>query len=71
MANCPSLTGCPFYHDRMANKPAMANIYKKNFCEKDYGNCASWKVANALGKEAVPSDLFPNQNERADEIINK
>ncbi|HHU33322.1 MAG TPA: hypothetical protein GXZ50_11775 [Clostridia bacterium] len=71
MANCPSLAGCPFYNDKMTDKPALANLYKRNYCEKNYTDCARWKVASALGKQAVPSDLFPNQNDRVEKIKNQ
>lgn len=71
MGHCPSLVGCPFYNDKMADKPAIANLYKRKYCEKDYVNCARWKVGSTLGKQAVPLDLFPNQHERAEEIISQ
>jgi hypothetical protein len=70
MSVCPSINVCPFYNDKMANMPALANMYKKNYCKSDNESCARWKVATAFGKEAVPLDLFPNQMERAISIIN-
>ncbi len=71
MSNCPLLAGCPFYNDKMDSKPALANMYKRNYCEGTYDNCARWKVANTLGREAVPADLFPNQIDRLEHILNK
>ena len=53
----------------MADMPAMANIFKKRYCETNNDTCARWMVASALGKEAVPDDLFPNQVEKANKII--
>lgn len=71
MPDCPSLAGCPFFNDKMADKPALADVYKFRYCKDNNEACARWKVASTMGKEAVPADLFPNQVERADEIISK
>jgi hypothetical protein len=53
----------------MENKPALASIYKKNYCEGNYAECARWKIATTVGKPAVPADLFPNQHDRAEQIL--
>ncbi|MGE3063540.1 MAG: hypothetical protein AB7T10_07910 [bacterium] len=69
MTDCAHLVKCPFFNDRMQSMPATADIYKKRYCRGDFNNCARFKVSKALGKENVPADLFPNQDERAKEII--
>ncbi|WAM31545.1 hypothetical protein [Caldicellulosiruptor naganoensis] len=72
MAECPNLTGCPFFNDRMANMPAIAQLYKRRYClgqGEGKESCARWIVAQKLGKEYVPPDLFPNQLERAQQIL--
>jgi len=69
MADCPMLSGCPFFHDRMKNMPATSEIYKKNYCRGDNTNCARFMVRQTLGPEHVPEDLFPNQQERAEALI--
>ncbi len=69
---CPNLERCPFFHDRLKNMPATAELLKNEYClghGKHYTECARYKVASTLGKEFVPPDLFPNQEERALEII--
>ena len=66
---CECINQCPFFNDRMANMPAMAEIYKKRYCEGDFQECARYMVFKALGKPAVPSDLFPNQKEKALKIL--
>jgi hypothetical protein len=53
----------------MANKPATAEIYKKQFCRGEFSQCARYTVFKKLGRDAVPSDLFPNMIERALEVI--
>ena len=69
MADCESLATCPFFQDKMADKPATAEMYKQQYCRGDNTNCARCMVFLELGKEKVPPDLFPNQIERAEEIL--
>jgi hypothetical protein len=69
MAECESLAKCPFFNDRMAEMPAMAAMLKKRYCLGDKSNCARWAVRRALGPEAVPADLIPNQMDRAEILI--
>lgn len=71
MSDCPSLKNCPFYNDKMKGKPILAEIYKKKYCKSNNSNCARWQVANAVGKQFVPLDLFPNQTDKINQIINK
>ena len=53
----------------MANMPAMAELYKKNYCNGDSTHCARFMVFNIKGREAVPNDLFPNNVDRANTIL--
>ncbi len=69
MADCECLPKCPFFHDKMANMPAMASIMKKRYCLGDSTYCARHTVFKSLGREAVPMDLFPSQLERATQLI--
>ncbi len=71
MADCKMLQTCPFFNDRMQNMPAVADIYKRNYCRGDFLKCARFVVLEALGKEKVPPTLFPNQIDLALEIIRK
>ena len=65
MFECPSLPKCPFFNDKMANKPATANLMKTKYCQTDNSQCARWKVAQAKLPGGVPADLFPNEMEKA------
>jgi hypothetical protein len=70
MADCEKLEKCPFFNDKMADMPTAASMYKENYCKKDFEKCARLMVAKKLGSEKVPADLFPNQTDRALELIN-
>jgi hypothetical protein len=71
MADCICLPRCPFFNDRMAGKPSTADVYKQKYCKGDSNDCARHIVFTALGKGAVPSDLYPNQKDRAMAIVSK
>ena len=69
MADCECLPTCPFFNDKMADKPAMADLLKSKYCRGDSSQCARHMVFEKLGKEAVPPDLFPSQHDRAQTIL--
>jgi hypothetical protein len=69
MPDCPSLPKCPFFNDHMASRPATAEMMKSTYCHGDNRDCARWMIATALGKPAVPLDLFPSQVDRARALI--
>ena len=71
MAECEALSTCPFFNEKMADMPGTAASLKGQFCQGDNTTCARYMVSKALGKSNVPSDLFPNQMEKAKEIIAK
>ncbi len=71
MSECKRLGACPFFNDKMADKPGMTQLYKKNYCMKDFSQCARYMVAEAIGSEKVPIDLYPNMVQRVSDIIAK
>jgi hypothetical protein len=70
MLECECLATCPFFNDKMKEKPAMAKVYKEKYCLGGHKTeCARYSVRNAIGKENVPLDLYPNQMDTANIII--
>lgn len=70
MSECDALDGCPFFHDRMRTMPAVAALVKQRYClGQDHSQCARYLVRTALGRGQVPADLFPDQLERAQQLI--
>jgi len=65
----PFLKTCIFFQDKMQNMLVTANIMKKRYCLEDNSKCARFIIANSLGRQKVPVDLFPNQCDRAEELI--
>jgi hypothetical protein len=69
MAECECLGKCPFFNDRMANRPATAQILKNQYCLGDNKGCARYQVRKALGPELVPADLLPAQSDKVMGIL--
>jgi hypothetical protein len=67
MADCEKLEKCPFFNDKMAAMPSTAATMKRRYCGADKENCARYQLSSK--GIAVPPDLFPNQRDRALEIL--
>ncbi len=71
MKHCEMVEKCIFFNDKMANMPSTAEIFKMKFCKGEFADCARRLVSTTKGREHVPPDLFPNQVDRAREIIGR
>ncbi len=67
---CPLVGGCAFFNDKMQNMPATTDMLKTRYCEGSYERCARYMVADKLGRPSVPGDLFPNEQDTAEGLIN-
>jgi hypothetical protein len=66
---CALIETCIFFNDKMANMPSMAKMYKERYCIEDHMSCARFQVFEAIGRENVPKDLYPNEQDRVALII--
>lgn len=69
MADCECLPRCPFFNDKMHGLETIKEMLKKNYCKSDFSQCARYLVFKAKGRENVPIDLYPNQQDRAKAIL--
>lgn len=69
MAECEILVKCPFFNDNMPDMPEHADLFKGLYCKGNNQMCARYMIYRALGREAVPADLFPHQGDRAGAIL--
>jgi len=67
--DCECLLKCPFFNDKMPIDSAIGTMYKKKYCLDKNDLCARHRVFKALGRESVPVNMFPNQNDVADKIL--
>lgn len=66
---CPLVGGCLFFNDKLAALPSTAELLKNRYCRGAFTECGRYIVREALGKDRVPLDLFPQNRQRADEIV--
>jgi hypothetical protein len=69
MADCDLLETCIFFNDNMPHMPNTSEMLKSDYCREKFYDCARFRVAAILGREQVPKDLFPDENNRADALI--
>ena len=71
MVDCERSNDCPFFNNHMAEMPAIAGILKRKYCQGGHRGCARYMVADALGGNCVPENLFPNMGDRALTLISE
>jgi len=71
MANCELIETCIFFNDMMTDMPVMTDIMKERYCRKDNSKCARYMIFQEVGREKVPSNMFPVEKERAEKIISE
>jgi hypothetical protein len=69
MVDCEVLPTCPFFNETLPKMPAMTSYLKSTYCRLDFQKCARYMVRQAMGKEKVPANLFPDEIDRAKRII--
>jgi len=69
MSDCEFMGGCPFFNDKLDDKPVEVEELKIKYCRTNNLNCARYMVAAALGKEKMPPNLYPNEKDRAFMVI--
>jgi len=67
MTECPRVSTCPFFRDQMEGLSAVAGMLKDRYCRAEFAACARYRVA--VAGVPVPGDLYPNQTDRAAQII--
>ena len=69
MGRCEFIEICPFFQGKLADKPVEIEEMKKKYCEGNNLNCARYMIAQAVGKEKMPADLYPHEKAVAYAII--
>ena len=53
----------------MPDNFGLGAIYKKKYCLADGSQCARYRVAEKVGREKVPKNLYPNMYDKIESII--
>jgi len=69
MAECEFLSRCCYLKNKLKNMPAATKMIKSMYCLWHYEECARYRIAEVLGLENIPSDLFPADTKKAEAIL--
>jgi hypothetical protein len=69
MATCPHIESCALHSHTLVDQPTVADIYSRLYCHGRMDVCARYMALSSLGRERIPSTLYPNQLERAARLI--
>ena len=66
---CPFLSQCDFIRENEAKMPELIHRIQSEYCTKALSRCARFRVRQALGPDALPPLLLPDQLDWARQII--
>ncbi len=65
---CERLDICDFFKSEIKIE-SIARRYKEKYCYTCKDACAIYMVYSSKGNEGIPSDLFPNEYDKALQLI--
>lgn len=68
---CELVECCQFFNDKMKDMPKTAAYIKYKLCLSDYESCARYRIYKECGGESVPLDLFPNNTDEVNRLIQR
>lgn len=63
MQTCDLCDTCIFFNDKMPDMPDVAEYLKDKYCRNNFKKCARYQIYKQFGRENVPANLFPNEEE--------
>lgn len=66
---CPYLEGSDFCRKLESISSQSRQKYVAQYCQGDFAACARYRVASALGYDAVPKAMLPTETDRASRLI--
>jgi len=68
--SCELLKTCSFFVVEVKNA-ALAEKFKRSFCYNNKESCARYMIAKAAGLDNIPDALYPNEFDKALDIIHR
>jgi len=68
--DCELMELCPFFQNASADSKAVS-LLREVYCRGSQQQCARYVILKTVGREHVPSTLYPNQIHLAESIIKK
>lgn len=69
LGECEYINSCPFFSGKLAKKDVEIEQLKQEYCRTNSLHCARYIIAIALGKNAMPEDLYPHEKEVAYSLL--
>ncbi len=69
MSQCEFSEACPFFQGKMDINQGLGAMFRKNYCENKYTECARYMVRVKKGKGSVPENLYPNMVDRVNDLL--
>jgi hypothetical protein len=69
MAECEYIDTCPFPGGELPEKGSNVEELKDEYCRSNSLHCARLMVSMALGDQHIPEDLYPDEKQRAYQLI--
>jgi hypothetical protein len=70
---CPYFNECRFMAEKLSEvnfaKNSLNMWIETSFCHGGYDKCARYMVADIMGAEKVPSELYPTRIDKATAIL--
>lgn len=67
--NCALTRACPYFNGQADITNEVLVMYRARYCKGSTADCARYLVFTALGREAVPAELHPNDKLKALAIV--
>lgn len=71
MRYCQYTNNCSYLNSTINNQISYKAIFRNNYCQGYYKDCALWKIASKTSIDYVPLNLLPFQNQLANKILNE
>lgn len=69
MGECEFISKCPFFNGELSGNADSVDEMKEKYCKNNNLNCSRYMVANSIGKELMPPNLYPHEKTRAYLVI--
>lgn len=69
MEECELQGDCVFLAEHRYLMPSTVTMVRQRYCDWNRNACARYFVSTAIGRDFVPPDMLPYQQDRARQII--
>ena len=60
MDSCELHKTCFFFNDAFSNMPQILGPLREKYCNGNFAICSRYKISQTIGRDMVPTYLYPN-----------